>query len=282
MKIGFIGAGKVGFTLGKYFTYNNMKIIGYYSRNVLSAQEAATFTKSNYFKSINELIKLSDTIFITTPDIEIINIWESIKKLSIKNKIICHCSGSLSSEIFSNIEYYNSYGYSIHPMYAFNDKYNSYKNFNEATISIEGSMEKINELVSLFNNLGNNTKVISKNDKSLYHLASVYVSNYVFSLFKIAIDSLKICGFDDEEAFNSLYPLLLNNIKAIGENGIVKSLTGPIERGDTNTIKGHLSCLKDKERELYKSLGEKLIGIAKLKNPERDYSEIIKLLGGGL
>ena len=52
MKIGFIGAGKVGFSFGKYFTINNIPVSGYYSRNIDTAIEAANFTNTNYFKSI--------------------------------------------------------------------------------------------------------------------------------------------------------------------------------------------------------------------------------------
>ena len=44
IKIGFIGAGKVGFALGKYLSENNINLVGYYSKNINSAIEAAKFT----------------------------------------------------------------------------------------------------------------------------------------------------------------------------------------------------------------------------------------------
>ena len=34
MRIGFIGAGKVGFSLGKYFLLNEYEISGYFNRNI--------------------------------------------------------------------------------------------------------------------------------------------------------------------------------------------------------------------------------------------------------
>ena len=55
------------------------------------------------YSDIQKLISNSDTIFITTSDEAIIDVWEQIKTLPIKNKLICHCSGSISSDIFSNI-----------------------------------------------------------------------------------------------------------------------------------------------------------------------------------
>ena len=178
MKIGFIGAGKVGFSLGKYLNDNNINVVGYFSKNIASAKEAAKFTNTNYYESLQFLIDCSDIIIITTPDSEIDRVWNEVKKLSINNKIICHCSGSLSSKIFSNIEQLGAYGYSIHPMYAFSDKYNSYINFNQATITIEGSEKYLNYFNDLFSRLGNSVKVISKDNKSIYHAASVVVTSF--------------------------------------------------------------------------------------------------------
>ena len=57
MRAGFIGAGKVGFTLGKYLAMHGIEISGYYSRTPASAKEAAEFTQSRYYTSIEEITK---------------------------------------------------------------------------------------------------------------------------------------------------------------------------------------------------------------------------------
>ena len=49
MKIGFIGAGKVGFTLGRYFSMDGIDVTGYYSRTSRSAMEAAEFTGTRFY-----------------------------------------------------------------------------------------------------------------------------------------------------------------------------------------------------------------------------------------
>ena len=41
LKIGFIGAGKVGFSLGKLFCENGIHVTGYYNWHVEAAKEAA-------------------------------------------------------------------------------------------------------------------------------------------------------------------------------------------------------------------------------------------------
>lgn len=279
IKFGFIGAGKVGFSLGKYLKENNIDISGYYSKSQHSAREAAIFTKTKQYNNLENLIKDSDTIFITTPDSEISVIWSEINKLSIKDKLICHCSGSISSEIFSNINNHGAYGYSIHPMFAISDKYNSYKNLSQAFITIEGHKKHIEFLKQLFFQLGNEVAIISKENKVLYHAASVTVSNLVLGLINNGINYLEKCGFTHDMAIKALYPLIEFNLKNIREKGAINSLTGPVERGDLLTVINHLSVLKKEDKELYKLLSKNILKIAKIKNPDRDYKNLDEYLG---
>lgn len=279
IKFGFIGAGKVGFSLGKYLKEQNIDITGYYSRNQHSSKEAANFTNTRQYNNLQELIEDSDTIFITTPDNEISTVWNKIKKFPIKDKLICHCSGSISSDIFPNITDHGAYGYSIHPMFAISSKYNSYKNLQKAFITIEGHEKYIEVLKLLFISLGNNVEIISKENKFLYHAASVTVSNLVLGLINNGVTYLKECGFSEKMAMEALFPLIEFNLKNIKETGTINSLTGPIERGDLKTIKGHCDALNEDDRKLYKLLSKNILKIATVKNKDRDYKEIYDFLG---
>ena len=222
IKFGFIGAGKVGFSLGKYLKENNIDISGYYSKSQHSSKEAAIFTNTRQYNNLEDLIKNSDAIFITTPDNQIADVWNEVKKLPIKEKLICHCSGSISSEVFSNINNHGAYGYSIHPMFAISDKYNSYKDLSQAFITIEGHEKHLENLKRLFLHLGNDVAIISKENKVLYHAASVTVSNLVLGLINNGVNYLEECGFTKEMAIKALYPLIENNLRNIKERGAVK------------------------------------------------------------
>ncbi|MDU4884147.1 MAG: DUF2520 domain-containing protein [Clostridium celatum] len=279
IKFGFIGAGKVGFSLGKYLKENNIDISGYYSKSQHSSKEAAIFTNTRQYNNLEDLIKNSDTIFITTPDNKIADVWNEIKRLPIKEKLICHCSGSISSEVFSNINNHGAYGYSIHPMFAISDKYNSYKNLSQAFITIEGHEKHIKYLKRLFLHLGNDVTVINKDNKILYHAASVTVSNLVLGLINNSINYLEECGFTQEMAIKALYPLIENNLRNVKERGAVNSLTGPIERGDLSTVINHLNVIPEEDKELYRLLSKNILKIAKVKNLNRDYKNLEEYLG---
>ena len=279
IKFGFIGAGKVGFSLGKYLKENNIDISGYYSKSQHSSKEAATFTNTQQYTNLEDLIKNSDAIFITTPDNQIADVWNEIKKLPIKEKLICHCSGSISSEVFSNINNHGAYGYSIHPMFAISDKYNSYKDLSQAFITIEGHEKHLENLKRLFLHLGNDVAIISKENKVLYHAASVTVSNLVLGLINNGVNYLEECGFTKEMAIKALYPLIENNLRNIKERGAVNSLTGPIERGDLSTVINHLNVIREEDKELYRLLSKNILKIAKVKNQDRNYKNLEEYLG---
>ena len=279
IKFGFIGAGKVGFSLGKYLKENNIDISGYYSKSQHSSKEAAIFTNTRQYNNLEDLIKNSDAIFITTPDNQIADVWNEVKKLPIKEKLICHCSGSISSEVFSNINNHGAYGYSIHPMFAISDKYNSYKDLSQAFITIEGHEKHLENLKRLFLHLGNDVAIISKENKVLYHAASVTVSNLVLGLINNGVNYLEECGFTKEMAIKALYPLIENNLRNIKERGAVSSLTGPIERGDLSTVINHLNVIREEDKELYRLLSKNILKIAKVKNKNRNYKNLEEYLG---
>ena len=94
----------------------------------------------------------------------------------------------------------------------------------------------------------------------------------------MSLEMLKSCGFSDEGAVDMLKPLIEKNITAMLDTSPEEALTGPIERGDIETVEKHLEALSDDERAVYIPLARRLVAIAKRKNPNRDYRRIEDLL----
>ena len=86
MKTGIIGAGRVGCSLGKYFRSKNADLVGYYDTNTAAAEEAAAFTQTAGFDQVQQLVRESDILFITTPDSLLVPVWEEIKGMSHRNQ----------------------------------------------------------------------------------------------------------------------------------------------------------------------------------------------------
>ncbi|MDE6659157.1 MAG: DUF2520 domain-containing protein, partial [Eubacterium sp.] len=255
LSIGFIGAGRVGVTLGRYFFEKNLNISGYFSKTYEHSVEASKFTNSKSYQTIKELVEESRIIFITVPDSCIYDVYLQLKDYELKDKILCHCSGAMSAEVFSGIEQTGAYGYSVHPIFAIHDKENSYKEISKAFFTIEGNSEKMQIIKEIFEKLGNPVQIIHAEDKIKYHASLVTASNLVIGLYHIALGLLEECGFSYLTANEVLKPLFLNNAENICKNGCVNALTGPVDRNDTATINKHISALSENESalDIYKS-----------------------------
>lgn len=278
MKIGIIGAGKVGFTLGKYLSINGVRVTGYYSRNEEHALEAAKFTGTAQFKNMRELVDASDTLFITTSDGAIGEVWDCIAKYPLENKTICHFSGSLSCDVFSDYEQKDVQVCSVHPFFAFSNHYSTYQQFHKAALTIEGTPLAVEALGALFVTLGHSVEVIQGEDKAKYHAAACLASNAMLGVLYEAVELLGECGFSKEAAYRMITPLVRENLDNGLENGAVDALTGPVERGDCETVQKHLEVLREEEKALYTSISECLLQMAKIKNPDRDYESMARLL----
>lgn len=278
MKVGFIGAGKVGFSLGKYLADNNQKVIGYYSEFKEDAKEASKFTNSACYTDVELLVKDSEIVFITVPDGVIEKVWSSIKHFSLSGKIICHTSGALSSEVFSDISKRGGFGFSIHPLFAVSDKYSSYKELSKSYFTVEGSEEKINFVKQWLESFGNNVCVISKENKVKYHASAAIASNLVVGLISLSEQLLLECGFDKDSADTALAPIIRGNVEHCLNDGCSAALTGPIERNDTTTVLKHLKTLSGNSKEIYKAVSRQVLDVAKNKNKDRDYSEMEDIL----
>jgi len=277
LRIGFIGAGKVGFSLGKYFTEHHVCVTGYYSQNSESSKEAAKFTKTKYYEELNEIIKESDTLFLTVPDGSIREVYSKAILSDITGKCLVHCSGAMASNVFFDINTLGARGACVHPICAVNDKFTGYQNLSKAYFTVEG--ENVTDLAELLQRLGNPVEVISQENKVKYHAAAVYASNLAVALYAGATALLRECGLSESFSDNALKTLFLGNAENIVSVGVVNALTGPLERADAETVKKHLSVLEGEKKEIYRLLSGSLLEVAEKKNTDRDYRELNTLLG---
>jgi|tagenome__1003787_1003787.scaffolds.fasta_scaffold20980724_5 predicted short-subunit dehydrogenase-like oxidoreductase (DUF2520 family) len=86
--------------------------------------------------------------------------------------------------------------------------------------------------------------------KVTYHAAMVFAGNYLVTITRTAVDLLEMTGLDRNLALRVLAPLQHRTIDVAGGNP-----TGPINRGDAETIAAHLEAIGPELAPLYRALG---------------------------
>ncbi len=271
MKAGFIGAGKVGCSFGIYLCRHGIDLVGYYSRSIKSATEAAALTGSGVYEDYASLLGDCDVVFITTGDDAIKEVVRSVNSMDC-DVIPVHMSGVLSTDVCEGR------CVSLHPIVAISDK-NASDVFEDCVFSLEGKNPTDTSLIrDLIQNIGGTVVLIDPANKTKYHAAAVLASNLVVGLYDSACELLTECGFDETLAKKALGPLFLKNAQTIVQKGPDAALTGPVERADSGTVLGHLSVLDDEVLTIYTALSKKILQIAKRKNKDRNYQKLEELL----
>ena len=267
-KIVFIGAGKVAWHLS-YALHNNGYIIsGIASRRKSSAEELANKLNTKWSTKPEEIVNDANIIFITTQDKEIEGMVKNlcIRKVINRSQLVVHTSGLLTAKVLGCVEKFGALPLSIHPCLSFADRFYKADEMQGVFFAIEGGKEAVKRGRAIVRKIGGKPFTITSVKKPLYHLALVFASNLFVGIEDIAVELLQKCGIKKRDALKLIQPLVVATEKNIFEKGTLDALTGPIERGDVDTIKKHLALLKKQKRSfdnIYKELSEYLLTMVK-------------------
>lgn len=286
MRIGFVGAGKVGTGLAFLLSQKGIDISGFISRNSSSATFSASFTNSNVFTSYEELLKNSDVVIISTNDSsipEVVKNLSNFKDLLLKEKTFIHLSGALSLDTLSPLKSEKTFIMVMHPVQTCSSIEAAIELLPKSYFTLEGDEKALEIGKKIVNKISGKYVIVRNINKPLYHAACVVASNYLIALTKFSLQLLKESGFPLEEHPEVLLPLMEGTLKNIKEKGINEALTGPIARGDTNTVNLHLENIKNPfSKEVYKKLGKLALEIAREKGnlENKKYLELEGILNG--
>ena len=150
--------------------------------------------------------------------------------------------------------------------------------FSGTFCAMEGDEKALRLLSPLFKLLGADLFVIQKKYKALYHTAAVFSSNYTVTIIDTAIKCLEEADFKTEDAKRIILHLARSSLSNIEQNDDIKdALTGPIQRGDVETLEKNIESLTDESlKRLYRILGKSTLKLTN--HGDYKYDLMLKLL----
>lgn len=262
-----IGAGKVGTTLGVLFKLNQLCQINQVINSSLQSAKQAVKTINAGQAAILFQLAPSDIIMLACPDDKIVDVCQNI---DVKPRtIVFHLSGLRSSNEIKDILGDEVFCASIHPLKSFANVDTAINTFAGTPCAIEGDLKAIEVLKPLFEAIQAKCFIIEQQDKPVWHLAAVMASNYLNGLMNLTESLYSKIGIDAQQARDIMAPLVTKTVSQILELGPAYALTGPIERGDVESVHKHLTCLKDLPQtyeKVYKVLGQWVVNSAEKKH----------------
>jgi predicted short-subunit dehydrogenase-like oxidoreductase (DUF2520 family) len=265
MKIGIIGAGKVGISLGYVLRSNGMNVMGISDimPNALDTARGYLGTDTLYTIDSAEIVGACDVIAIAVQDRLIGEAAESIADRvgDLAGKLFFHTSGADSSSVLLPLEHKGAHVGSLHPLQTFPDIESAINVLPDTSIFIEGGDKALDVLHRVAENLGAKVYVIAGEDKVYYHLAAVFVCNLFSALMQAGAGIMRRIDID----FEPFIPIIRATMTNVEAKGPLDALTGPIVRGDDKTISSHLAAMSDMplHKEIYLALSKMAFQMAK-------------------
>lgn len=283
--VGIIGAGRVGgsFAIALKKKLKSIKVTLCKTTKIsLKPKSERDYLESHseIINSIEKLVTTSDIIFIAVKDDKIADIVDKIARLkvNIDNKYFFHFSGSLTSDIFIPLKKKaRVFVASLHPVQSFPNIKEGVKKILNIYWILEGDRKAWKAILPVIKSLNGKIVFIDKELKVLHHIVCVYCGNFITGLLHIA-EELALEGKLNRQIYFPLLESVIDNIK--NARNASEVLTGPLIRGDINTIKTHLKYLESYPEFLqsYKYFSRILLEMVKNKLEEKTYNKLSGLL----
>ncbi|ACX52959.1 Domain of unknown function DUF2520 [Ammonifex degensii KC4] len=262
--VAIVGAGRVGTALAVGLKAQGYEIVAVASRSLSSARYLAGRVGAAVLDPV-EAAKRGELVFLTTPDDAIAEVAAVIAREGgfRTGQWVAHASGSLPAEVLRPAAEVGAIIFSLHPLQSFADRETAAELLAGSFFVFEGD-ERAEELArTLVADLRGSFWLLRSADKPLYHAAACAASNYLVSLLHFMKRLAVRAGLPEEQIMPAFLPLIQGTLRNVLALGTVGALTGPVARGDQETIRRHKSALNPEEWEIYRVLGLYTLKIAR-------------------
>ena len=269
-RISIVGPGRLGMALGLA-----MRRAGYVIDSVLTRPGARSRSKARLAARklqsrvlTNAAAVEANLVWLCVPDSQI---REAAHQLAAqrgwKGIVVLHPSGALASDELQPLRAKGAAVASAHPMMTFVG--GSQPSFAGVPFAIEGDPVAVRLARQIVLGLGAQAYSIRKRDKPAYHAWGTFASPLFTALLATTEQVARLAGVSAKDARKRMIPILLQTLANYAAFGAPNAFSGPIIRGDVETVRGHLRALRKVPvaRDVYATLVRAALAYLPAKNP---------------
>ncbi len=195
-------------------------------------------------------------LWLCVPDRAITEVASEIVRCrpDLRGQVVVHSSGALSSAVLQAAAEAGAAVASVHPLMSFPSR--RLRSVRGAPFGVEAEGSAQRRLFALVRTLGGRPFALSAAGKAMYHVAGMFASPLLTSLLAVSLESMHQARVELNEAKRLLGPIARVTVENVVRDGVGRSFSGPVARGDLSTIKLHLRALEAHPllAQVYKSL----------------------------
>ncbi|MCB9557586.1 MAG: DUF2520 domain-containing protein [Deltaproteobacteria bacterium] len=245
MTIALFGAGRVGCALAEGLVAAGQSVSAHWTRSKARAERASQRLAREVAwgdDALPAVVSAANTLIIAVSDDAIRPLANRLSPAA--GQIVLHTSGAQSAAVAlgSDIAQCGTF----HPLCAIADHRQAAGALAGALFALEGADAAVAEGQRLAERLGGVPRRIAAEDLPRYHAGAVLASNLSVALWAAALDVWQPLGI----GLDALLPLMRSTLQNLDFLGLPEALTGPVRRGDDQTVARHLALLADRSPAL--------------------------------
>jgi predicted short-subunit dehydrogenase-like oxidoreductase (DUF2520 family) len=209
----------------------------------------------------------ADLIWFCVPDAEIARAAQAlVGKIEWKGRVALHSSGALTSEELAALRRRGAAVASVHPMMTF--VRGLQPSLAGVPFAVEGDAAALRMARRVLQKMGGRAYSIRKQDKPAYHAWGTFASPLFTALLATTEQVAVLAGVSRRAAKQRMIPILSQTLANYAAFDAADAFSGPIIRGDLDTVKRHLSVLRrvPAAREVYLALARSALQYLPAKN----------------
>jgi predicted short-subunit dehydrogenase-like oxidoreductase (DUF2520 family) len=192
----------------------------------------------------------ADVVLIATPDDAVAQVAADLAELGGREwigKVVLHTSGALDRRVLAPLADFDAFTGSLHPLQTFSGR--AVPELEGVVVAIEGNRAALRVARKIVRALGGIPVRLRGRNKPAYHAAGVLVAGHALALVEAATLILMSIGLTRRQSNRSLLPLMRQMLLNFERLGPRLAWTGPLSRGDYETIARHREALRNMPRE---------------------------------
>ncbi|MEU7475190.1 DUF2520 domain-containing protein [Lentzea sp. NPDC042327] len=247
LAVGVISAGRVGSVLGAALARTGHVVVGAAAVSRASLARAEELLPGVAIADPTEVAQRADLVLLAVPDDELAGLVRGLVATgSLRaGQIVVHTSGAQGVAVLEPAAELGALTLALHPVMTFTGRSEDLQRMSSACVGVtaaDGDEVAWSVGEALVVEMDAEPVRVPEAVRPLYHAALAHGANHLITLVRDAADLLTNAGVANAERL--LGPLLsaaLDNSLRHGD----RALTGPVARGDTGTLRKHLTVLAE-------------------------------------
>lgn len=240
LRVGVVGAGRVGAVLAAALGAAGHEIVAAAGESDASRDRIAALLPGAVNEKPSAVARSCDLLLLTVPDDMLPNVVAMLSASGALHagQYVVHTSGRHGLAVLDPAAAVGARPVALHPAMTFTGTVVDLGRLSGCVFGLTADPGERAFAESLVADLGGTPMWVAEEMRTLYHAGLAHGANHLVTLVTQAMELLTAAGADDPAG--TLRPLLTAALDNALDQGDA-ALTGPIVRGDVNTVRAHLA-----------------------------------------